>query len=169
MSGFPLDQDMLNRMYRYCCALTGNESTAYDLLQDGVERYLRRDARMGEPDRPEAMLRRMLRNRFIDTRRTDHSDRVEAYDDQRLDALSLGFRGLEDLLILRQDLDQLWRRLTPLERELLHLWAVEGHTAQEVAELLDEPRGTVLSRIHRLRRRLAPWRKAQTEIPEVSP
>lgn len=169
MSRFALDEATLNRLYRYCCALTGNDASAYDLLQDGMERYLKRDASLGAPDCPEAMLRRILRNRFIDTYRADRSDCEEPYDEQRPGALSLGFQGLEDTLIARQDLEALWQQLGPLERELLHLWAVEGHTAQEVADLLDEPRGTVLSRIHRLRRRLVPWRAARSLANEAAP
>ena len=44
--------------------------------------------------------------------------------------------------------------LEPLERELLFFWAVEGCTAQEIADRTDSPRGTVLSRIHRLRQKI---------------
>ena len=50
-------------MYRYCLALTKHEAAAYDLLQDGLERYLRSaptDAR-----EPIALLRRILRNRSM--------------------------------------------------------------------------------------------------------
>jgi len=44
--------------------------------------------------------------------------------------------------------------LNPVEREILHLWAVEGMTTAQIAEQLDTPRGTVLSRIYRMRQRL---------------
>lgn len=169
MTGFVFDQAALNRMYRYCCALTGDDASAYDLLQDGLERYLRRGASRGHPDQPEAMLRRILRNRFIDLRRVDRGGRHDCLDDQHEHQLSLGFHGLDDMLILRQDLERLWARLAPLERELLHLWAVDGYTAQEVADLLGEPRGTVLSRIHRLRRRLASERAAGDVVSEAGP
>jgi len=37
------------------------------------------------------------------------------------------------------------------EREILYYWAVEGMTAAQIATTLDSRRGTVLSRIHRLR------------------
>jgi RNA polymerase sigma-70 factor, ECF subfamily len=151
MATVPFDREALQRAYRYCLALTGHEATAYDLLQDGLERYLRG---VDVAENPKAMLYRILHNRFIDTRRTSRDelhDDVEALDHQ---CLSLGFHGLDDIVIAQQELAIIWRGLAPGERELLHLWAVEGYTAQEVAEQLGQARGTVLSRIHRLRRRL---------------
>lgn len=151
MTALALDQAALDRAYRYCFALTGDETTAYDLLQDGVERYLRcgQDA-----DHPQAMLRRILRNRFIDTLRTGHDDLYDDLDTLEQQPLSLGFSSLEDVMIAQDELDRIWRDLAPADRELLHLWAVEGYTAREVAEQVGQPRGTVLSRIHRLRRKL---------------
>jgi len=162
MAGVPFDRAALDRAYRYCLALTGHEAAAYDLLQDGLERYLRN---VENADNPRAMLYRIIHNRFIDTRRTsrdDLHDDFNALDDQ---CLSLGFHGLDDMVIAQQELAIIWQGLTPAERELLHLWAVEGYTAQEVAAQLGEPRGTILSRIHRLRRRLEAEREHRTRDP----
>ena len=61
MTQIPFDASDLNRMYRYCAALTGDPSSAYDLLQDGLERYLRSDS--SKVETPMALLRRILRNR----------------------------------------------------------------------------------------------------------
>jgi len=36
----------------------------------------------------------------------------------------------------------------------MYFWAVEGYTTDELAEFLDISRGTLLSKIHRLRKRL---------------
>ena len=33
-----LERETLDRLYRYCYSLTGNEDDDYSLLQDGVER-----------------------------------------------------------------------------------------------------------------------------------
>ena len=41
--------------------------------------------------------------------------------------------------------------LTPHEREILFLWAVEGFTVQDIANDLGIPKGTILSRLHRLK------------------
>lgn len=45
-------------------------------------------------------------------------------------------------------------RLRVAEREALFLHAVAGYTADEIATLTDQPRGTVLSLMHRGRRKL---------------
>ena len=157
MTEVPFDASDLNRMYRYCVALTGDRTSAYDLLQDGLERYLR--SAPSSVRTPMAMLRRILRNRCIDLHRTAHDqqlDSLEALDRQPVD---IGFATLENMVIAEQDVERIWNMLDACERELLHLWALEEYTAQEVADLLDQPRGTVLSRIHRLRKRLASWRE----------
>lgn len=171
MSAPPVfDRDALNSAFRYCCALTGCESRAADLLQDGLERYLRREQSAKEADKARdqgVMLRRILRNRHIDLCRCDHThlqDDLTRLDDQDAGASSLGsigFQCLEDLILAQDELEQIWTQLTASERELLHLWAVEGYTAREVSELLGQPRGSVLSRIHRLRQRLQIWRDNQ--------
>ena len=49
---------------------------------------------------------------------------------------------------------RLMEGLDPLERELLFLWAVEGYTARELGEATECSRGTVLSRLHRLRKKI---------------
>lgn len=145
------DSDSLNRLYRYAYSLTGNKAEAEDLLQDGLERYLR--AGQGSVDNPLAYVRRILRNGFIDgLRRRDlhpeslHPDESGAQD--------IDMRTLEVILIDQDLLEQIWQRLAPFEREILYFWAVEGMTVQEVANELGTPRGTILSRIHRLRVRM---------------
>ena len=162
MAQIPFDAADLNHMYRYCAALTGDPSSAYDLLQDGLERYLRSDPSRVET--PMALLRRIVRNRHIDLCRTDHDkdrDSLEALDRQAVD---IGFATLENMVVAEQEVERIWAMLAPRERELLHLWALEGYTAQEVADLLGQPRGTVLSRIHRLRKRLERWRRDEEAV-----
>lgn len=52
---------------------------------------------------------------------------------------------------LKESLD----RLRPEFREVLLLWAVEGLKYREIAEILEVPMGTVMSRLHRARAVLA--------------
>lgn len=153
------DSDTLNRLYRYAYSLTGHKAEAEDLLQDGLERYLR--AGHKSVDNPLAYVRRILRNCFIDGLRrkglhleTLHPDDVGAQD--------IDMRTLESIMIDQDLLTRIWQRLAPFEREILYFWAVEGMTVQEVAHELGTPRGTILSRIHRLRARL---RQESDELP----
>jgi RNA polymerase sigma-70 factor (ECF subfamily) len=152
MASSPFDRAMLNRLYRYCLALTKHEAAAYDLLQDGLERYLR--SAPADPDDPMALMRRILRNRFIDGLRNRGEQLLDEATSLEPECLAIGFGSLEDIAIATQTLEQIWDRLGPFDRELLLLWALEGRTAREVAELQAVPHGTVLARIHRLRQRL---------------
>jgi RNA polymerase sigma-70 factor (ECF subfamily) len=67
---------------------------------------------------------------------------------------------LEDIVIAEHEVEAIMAMLEPLEHELLFFWAVEGYTAQEIADRTDSTRGTVLSRIHRLRQKILRHRKS---------
>lgn len=52
-------------------------------------------------------------------------------------------------------IEQMLAKLRDIEREALFLHIVEGYSANEIAALTGRPRGTVLSLIHRSRKKLA--------------
>lgn len=149
-------EDMLNRLYRFGYSLTGNEADAYDLLQESLTHFLELDRPRLALDKPVFYLQRIMRNRFIDQLRRAKRFPLEALDctDAGIDDTDL--IELERIVISQQTLQRVWQQLSPLERELMHLWAVEELTAREIADLLETPRGTILSRIHRLRKKIAP-------------
>lgn len=147
-----LDRDMLQRLYRYGYSLTRDEHRAYDLLQDAVEAALRKS-----PQDPQAMLRyirTIMRNRFIDEYRREQRHPTLSFDEQDDCPVDIDPRVLEEVVIAQHDLDVVIAVLEPMERELLFLWAVEGYTAQELADQTGAPRGTVLARLHRLRSKI---------------
>ena len=147
-----LDRNMLQRLYRYGYSLTGDEHRAYDLLQDAIELALRKSPR----DR-EALLcyvRTIMRNRFIDDYRRERRHPTLSLDEQDDRAVDIDPRVLEEVVIAQHDLDVVIAVLDPMERELLFLWALEGYTAQELADQTGAPRGTVLARLHRLRTKI---------------
>ncbi len=146
------DHAMLNRLYRYAYALLGEEAGAYDLLQDTVERCLRKPP--AESTSPEGYARRVMRNRYIDlARRRRVSPEVEDANGD-IETLAIDTQCLEEMMVSRQQLERVWSQLQGIEREILYLWAIDGMTAAEIAAATGSRRGTVLSRIHRLRRRL---------------
>jgi len=149
-------EDMLNRLYRYGYSLTANEADAYDLLQESLTRFLELDPPPDTSGEPVFYLQRIMHNRFIDQLRRAKRFPLEALDGADAASGDTGFVDLERIAISEQTLRHVWERLSPLERELMHLWAVEELTAREIAERLDTPRNTILSRIHRLRKKVAP-------------
>lgn len=143
------DKPALNELYRYCYSLTNNEASAFDLLQDGLERFLRLDR--GDIEAPVAYLRRLMRNHHIDQLRHNHRFPEQSLDETPENTLGIGLQVLENETIAAHDLETIWGLLNTTERDILYLWAEQGMTAAEIAVQTDVPRNTVLSRIHRLR------------------
>jgi RNA polymerase sigma-70 factor (ECF subfamily) len=153
-----LDQPALQRLYRYGFSLTRDEDAAYDLLQDALEISLRK-----APDNTAAAMgyvQSIMRNRFIDQYRRDHRHPTVSFDDNDNQPVNIDPRVLEDIVIAENEVEAIMAMLEPLEHELLFFWAVEGYTAQEIADRTDSTRGTVLSRIHRLRQKILRHRQA---------
>lgn len=145
------DKRTLNRLYRYCSSLCDQESDAFDLLQSAVERCLR-----SPPDNSDVLYSyamRTVRNVFIDQYRRKQRVALEEFDDA-VHAIDYDIVSLEDVAMERAELDQVWLTLSIVEREILFLWAVEGYSTDEVARQLGKPRNSVLSIIHRMRKRL---------------
>lgn len=142
------DQKELHGFYSYCMALTGNEQAAWDLLQDGLEKWVKRsDERVRHPHR---YFKRILRNRYIDNYRRRALKAEQPYDEEDA-VMQISTQPLEDIVATRQEVEAIMQRLTSEDRELLYLWAVEEYTARNIADLLEVPRGTILSRLYRLR------------------
>jgi RNA polymerase sigma-70 factor (ECF subfamily) len=145
------DRDALNRLYRYCRVLCEQESDACDLLQGAMERCIKAPPRRDGAAISYAL--RVIRNLFIDQRRSDARVRLEPFDEDGV-ALDFDLASLERTVLEQDELEAVWSEMTVVEREILYLWAVEGHSTDEVAAHLDKPRNSVLSIIHRMRKRL---------------
>ncbi len=145
------DRSMLNRLFRYCRMLCDQESDALDLLQNGVERCLK-----APPDNDVATYSyaiRVIRNAFIDDIRRNKNREAELFD-ETLHTVDYDVSGLEQLVIERSELEAIWSTLSISEREIMFLWAVEGYSTSEIAEHLERSRNSILSIIHRMRKRL---------------
>ena len=149
-----LDKQQLNQLYRYAISLTNNEDQAYDVLQACLEKYLK--ANLAEIETPIAYLKRMIRNEFIDqTRRRRFYQDVEPDVMSRIsDESALNEVSIEEIYVRQSEVDALLGTMQPEERELLYLWAVEEYTIDEIAKIKQVPRGTLLSKLHRLKKRV---------------
>jgi len=140
--------DLLQHGFRYAFSLSHDRSRAEDLLQDAWVAVLK----AGGPH-TRGYLLSAIRSRFINLYRRERLVPTVSLEEF---AGSAGVdRGVEDTFL--PDLLALEKSLSSLrsaEREALFLSAVEGYTAQEIAGLTDQPRGTVLSLIHRARVKL---------------
>ena len=138
----PSDGQLLQEGYRYAFALAHREAEAEDLVQ---EAWLNLTRRYGGVD-SRAVLFTAVRNLFISQYRRRSLLEFTSLDQPDPPALPVveaeeaGLKG---------DLDALLAKLRPAEREVLFLHYHQGHTAEEIAQLHGQSRGTVLSLIHR--------------------
>ena len=144
--------ELLRRGYRFALSLTHNHSRAEELVQDAWYSVLRANGPWSR-----TYLFSAIRSRFVDECRRRNLVGFESLRD--------GFEPTDDdndarpevdegLIAANGSLDAALGQLRPEERSVLFLTAVEGFTAQQVAEMLDWPRGTVLSMKLRARRKL---------------
>ena len=141
-------KEELNTFYRYCISLTGDENSAGDLLQCCLEKYVKHETL--EVNDSKAYFRRMIRNQFIDDQRKEGNQQLDELVEENT-VIPLDSRSLDDIIVEREMVEIIMSSLTPHEREILFLWAVEGFTVQDISNDLGIPKGTLLSRLHRLK------------------
>ena len=139
-------RELIQAGFRYALSLAPRIPDAEDLVQ---EAWLRLHRKGGVRDRAQFYL--TIRRLFIDQYRRAKILSFESLHGPFEPADSGGeLAGVLDAV----DLEQPLSRLREEEREALFLNVVEGYTAQEIADLTNRPRNTVLSLIHRARSKL---------------
>ena len=142
----------LPALRRYALGLSGTVPAADDLVQDCIERALRRvDTLQGE-EKIGGWLRSILFNIFIDGRRrmkqSDNSVQLELVEN------SPGSTTPPDRQHEAQEVLRAAAQLSPEHRQVLILVGVEGLSYREAAEEMNVPIGTVMSRLARARDQL---------------
>lgn len=149
------NQVELNNLHRYAYALCTNQDDTYDLLHYALEKYLNKpeiaESAGHNSARNLAYVRSIMRNHFIDECRKSARFPEQGYDDNLL--VVIDETSLEDTVIAQLDLVIIWKEFSAVEKEILYYSAVTGMTAQEIADQTATPRGTVLSRLYRLRKK----------------
>lgn len=149
---------------RFAYSLTGTMPEADDLLQGTLERVLRQSPPAGVALEPWAF--RICRNLWIDECRSRQvrdraAQQPELTDGQVVD----GERVTTSQIELNQ-VDAAMARLPDDQREIISLVAIQGLSYQAVADTLEIPRGTVMSRLARARAALS---KSLNTAPEGTP
>lgn len=146
------------RMFNFARALAGNDADAEDLAQETFIRACRGLARF----RGDSSFKNWLYQIATNVARTHHAKQVRQSPvwGQRLDIGEgpepAGGDDVETMVMRRQALDRALRTLPVDQRLPVVLHDVEGLEYKEIAEVLDVPIGTVMSRIFRGRQRLRP-------------
>jgi len=145
-SGNDSEIELMQSGFRYALSLTHHRHDAEDLLQEAWLNLCRRYGAASS----RAALYTAIRHLFIDRCRRS---RVIAFDS--MEALSAPVAAPpESPPGTAGDVETLLGQLRPGEREAVYLHYLEGHTAEEVGTLTRQPRGTVLSLLHRALKKL---------------
>jgi RNA polymerase sigma-70 factor, ECF subfamily len=165
---------LLDSLYGAALRMTRNPADAEDLLQETYLRAYRGFAGFKEGTNLKAWLYRILTNSFINTYRKKQREpqMVEGPDDveewylyDRLGGRSVE-ESAEDEVLDRMPDEDVKRALESLPENFrlpVLLADVEGFSYKEIAEIMETPIGTVMSRLHRGRKALerALWETAR--------
>jgi len=139
----------LPRLRRYARALTGERSSADDLVQDTIERGWSRLSQWRSGSDMRAWLFGIMHNLHVDQLRRAHMPPADLEEAPVPTAPSTAAARLE-----LRDVQTALALLPAEQREVLLLVALEEMTYEEVASTLGIPLGTVMSRLSRGRERL---------------
>jgi RNA polymerase sigma-70 factor (ECF subfamily) len=157
-------------LYRYAYRLAGSPSDAEDLTQETFGKALTRFDQLREPDRAKAWLFRILRNTYLHRVRDQRRHRIVPLD-------SVGELPCEVVEPLAEvDPAKLQEALNDLDetfRTPLILFYFEEFSYRDIADQMDLPIGTVMSRLARakgyLRAKLAPGGSNGRRPGEIEP
>ena len=124
----------MRRHYRYAVVLSGNHHDAEDLVQHAMAELYVRWSRVVESGVPDAYVRRMLTNRYIDVRRSARVRREEHWaDPPETEAAS---PPVADVVVDDVVLSHLLDRLAPRERAAVVFRYLNDASNAEVAEAM---------------------------------
>ena len=140
----------LPRLHRYARVLRRNREDADDLVQDTLERAWSRAALWQGVGDMRTWLFSIMHNLHVDALRRGRLDLVDF--GEQLPDVPVAATQAERLAL--RDLDAALTALPFEQRQVLLLLALEGMAYAEIADALDIPIGTVMSRVARGRERL---------------
>ncbi|MBN2234000.1 MAG: RNA polymerase sigma factor [Opitutales bacterium] len=137
------DRELLQAGFKYAYALCHNYHEAEDLVQQAWFRLHRKYGKV----ETKALLFKTIRNLIMDRIRRDKVVSFESVEDRE-------FASSAEVRASKDDVEAILSGLRREERESLYLNVVEGYTAQEIADQTGSPRGSILSLIHRAKKKL---------------
>jgi RNA polymerase sigma-70 factor (ECF subfamily) len=136
-------------VYRYAYRLTGSAADAEDLAQQAFLLAHQRLVQLREPERAGGWLLTIVRNCFLKSRRKEHAS-FEPFHEEQVASESVALPDWIDAERLQQAL----ARLPDDARAILVLFFFEDCSYKEIAEALQVPIGTVMSRLSRAKNKL---------------
>jgi RNA polymerase sigma-70 factor (ECF subfamily) len=136
---------------RYARALTGDFTSAEDLVQDTIERGWRRMTLWRPGSNLRAWLFTIMHNLYVNQLKAGqrHSNITVPHDNHEVPVSASQDHHLELI-----DLGKALQRLPAEQREVVLLIGLEQVSYEEAAKILGVPIGTVMSRLSRAREQL---------------
>ena len=128
-----------------------------DVMQNAYERAFRALDRFDGRSSMKTWLHSIVHRTAIDHTRYENRRRHEDVDDLRPLATQDDRLNTEARVVSATELAEVLDSCSPEQRSMLMLTAGLGYSFDETAEILGESRGTVASRVSRLRSRLIRW------------
>jgi RNA polymerase sigma-70 factor, ECF subfamily len=158
-AAMPFVDALYNTAYR----MTRNAEDAQDLVQETYLKAYRYYDKFEEGTNFKAWLFKIMKNTFINNYRkkqqmpvhSDFADIEESFETQVAEDAVRQIKNPEQELlenVLDQDVQQAMDKLPPDYRMVVLLADLEGFSYKEIAEILEVPVGTVMSRLYRGRR-----------------
>lgn len=144
---------LLPRLRRYAWSLTRDWPDADDLVQSSLARALDKSKQWQDGTPLDAWMYRLIRNVWIDETRKRSVRVGQGQQDAQSSPELTSAQDTEQQTYASQVLDHI-AQLPDGFGTVLLLVAVEGHSYQETAEILDIPVGTVMSRLSGARKKL---------------
>ena len=152
MSGFRKDlETLLPDLTRFARVLTRNEDDAYDLVQDCVERALRKKALFNDGSSMKSWLFTVMRNLFISQKR--RSALNQRYVGGIDTSTHVQAPSQIDRVFLAETMRAM-KHLSPQERQAIVMLGIHEASQQDMSVALREPIGTLKSRLCRGRAHL---------------
>jgi RNA polymerase sigma-70 factor (ECF subfamily) len=144
----------LTRLWRYGLVLSGRRDVAEDLVQATCLRALERAVQFQPGSRLDKWLFTILHSLWINEIRSRRIRQGQGFVDAETSLVFDGSAALETHMAAREVI-QLVETLPEAQRSAVFLAYVEGLAYREVAEVLEIPIGTVMSRLAAGRARIA--------------
>jgi RNA polymerase sigma-70 factor (ECF subfamily) len=152
--------EYLDGLYGYAMVLTRNHAEAEDLVQETYVRAIPAMNRLRSENNVKGWLFRILRNAWLNDLRKQRTAPEIAWTDEGDDSVRDIAEPSKDsyhAFVSKMEKEQVQAAIQALSvkfREIILLREFEGLSYHEIAELLDCPVGTVMSRLARARSKL---------------
>jgi RNA polymerase sigma-70 factor, ECF subfamily len=151
-----LAMPLFDQLYNHACWLTGDRTDAEDLVQETYAKAMKGFGAFSEGTNLRAWMFRILRNAFLTSRSGLAARNTEYLEDEDVKTdQAISHDVTPEALLLRSQNEQaLFAALESLPvnyRQIILLCDVEEMSYREIAQVLEVPVGTVMSRLSRAR------------------